>query len=145
MPSIFKLADSITKSIVKGHQKNRMPKDFALLVLDENAPIDDMINTVLRVKQFLENKTRGRGIVVMVNDEAIKGNEISFMKGAKIQFFQDWPTNLTYRNMIRDALESDHKFIMKKQNERWTFTEALPNDYEILDPDGMINIVPKRP
>jgi len=46
--------------------------------------------------------------------------------------------------MLRQALDSEDIYVMKKDGDYWKYVKASEDDYEVLDLDGNINIKPKN-
>ncbi|MCD6476791.1 MAG: hypothetical protein J7K26_01325 [Candidatus Aenigmarchaeota archaeon] len=118
--------------------------EMALLILDKNASIEDMIKAYHGVNQEIREKYGSQSITVLANDEAMQGNERHFSEQANIIFLPDWQINASYRNMLRQALGSENIYIMKKDGDCWKYVKASKDDYEVLDLDGNINIKPKN-
>ena len=118
---------------------------MALLVLDDEARVGHMIRVYHEVNRRMEEKYKELGITVLANDDAIRGNETWFSAGAGIRFFPDWQTNPEYRAMLRHALLSDDKYVMKRYDGTWVCEETDGSGYEVSDPDGMITLKPRRP
>ncbi|MBI2172754.1 MAG: hypothetical protein HYT73_00900 [Candidatus Aenigmarchaeota archaeon] len=117
---------------------------MALLVLDETASADDMTNAYHEVNRRMREKYQTPGITVLANDDAIRGNETWLSAEAGIRFFPSWQTNPEYRAMLRRAIQSDDKYVMKRRDEIWVCEETDGSGYEVSDPNGMVVIKPRR-
>jgi hypothetical protein len=122
-----------------------MRDDLALLILDEKAPISDMVRVYKELTSYLINKhNHNKGITILANDEAIEGREEQFAMKANIHFFPDWKTNYHYRTGLRNALNQGELYIMKYHNNSWTFKEALMPDYDVLEVSSGLNVKPRK-
>jgi len=115
----------------------------ALLVLDEKADVADMINAYNEVNRLMRDKYQHQGMTVLANDEAIVGRERDFQLGANIEFFPDWQETPLYRQLLREALDSEDIFVMRQKGSAWAYVRATRDDLEILNPDRKINIKPR--
>ena len=102
-----------------------------------------MIEAYNGVNQLMRDKYQHPSMTVLANDEAIVGRERDFQLGSSIQFFPDWQETPLYRQMLREALDSEDIFVMRQKGSVWAYFRATRDDLEILDPDGKINIKPK--
>ena len=124
-----------------------------ILVLDPKATASDIlrVHTNMFKHRMPENDEYDQHTplfetLVYANRAVIKKYEQE-LKEFGVPFYSDWETNETYADIMRKGISLNNIFIMEEKGPlptgEWAYRPAKENEIEIINLEGMVDIIPR--
>lgn len=132
-------------------------KEFDILVLDPKGDLEDILLVYIALELTKREAAMERmqrretdfagGLIILANEEVVARHQSGLEKRG-IVFLPNWRETGTYRDMLRHALDNGEIYLMThgelpSGREGWFPKGVTPEDVEIVDYDGRIDIKPR--